>query len=127
MNNVLYDNPRSFQYLQIVEKTKDHKGVWISRDAWFNPLEIRTGEEDFLPAVLKDLIIKWRNDSSNVEDDFPYIKHAKERFVYKDNYYELYPSSLNLTEVQMDRFFTKMELDLYNLGCLYMVYDGMLD
>jgi len=128
MKDILYEKPNSPGYLNIVEETEEHFGVWISHSLWLKPLHIKTGDEDFIDKDIKDLIDKWRIQAKDYQDfDGYYIKHANEEFIYKDKFYFLHHEAINLTPENMDKFFKIIEDDLRAIGCLFYLYHGVLD
>ena len=89
------------------------------------PKEI-TLEDQNLPVELRTLLVKWRKEADVVRGKAEwYAKLAKYYFTFKGVEYVLTPKPFNLSDADFE--IMKIEDDLKGIGCVDILYTGMLD
>lgn len=89
------------------------------------PKELSFADKD-LPDELQGLLAKWREEAEAVRGKATwYAKLAKYYFTFKGVEYVLTPKPFNLSDADFE--IMKIEDDLKGLGCVDILYTGMLD
>ena len=83
-------------------------------------------EDQNLPVELRTLLVKWQKEAENVCGKAEwYAKLAKYYFTFKGVEYVLTPKPFNLSDADFE--IMKIEDDLKGIGCVDILYTGMLD
>ena len=110
---------------RILKWFSGRKGTEATVSRVMVPKEI-TFEDQNLPAELRTLLVKWRKEAEGVRGKAEwYAKLAKYYFTFKGVEYVLTPKPFNLSDADFE--IMKIEDDLKGIGCVDILYTGMLD
>ena len=89
------------------------------------PKELSFVDKD-LPDELQGLLAKWREEADAARGKATwYAKLAKYYFTFKGVVYVLTPKPFNLSDADFEMM--RIEDDLKGIGCVDILYTGMLD
>lgn len=102
-----------------------HKETMHTAERGALPKELSFEDKD-LPDELQGLLLKWREEAEAVRGKATwYAKLAKYYFTFKGVEYVLTPKTFSLSDADFE--IMKIEDDLKGLGCVDILYTGMLD
>lgn len=127
---IYFDNePNDKNTVMISGFSEGRRKIWISTEQWFHPVVIdKNYKNSDLPLEIISRIDKYREYASNCSfEPFYYVKFASVRFYYKDEFYQITTSALDINNELFEKISGYIERDLKSMGAEFTDYTGMID
>lgn len=110
---------------------ENRQEVWMDSKTLFHPIAIITAASvEALPEELRAWVKEWRDKRHEIaaahHPDW-YSKRVSTKFVYENNYYELDPVALGLSQELFECIQDELEEELEWMGSPYIRSYGLLD
>ena len=128
--SIYYKKPEDKDTWQVSWKERANKcDIWMSSEQWLHPIIIEKDLSNVPPLIVEN-IIKWQKEVKIKKKGFYrewYIKYASIKFIYQDEFYQLFPGVVGATNELFESVSRQIERDLKDIESTLTIYTGMLD